>query len=444
VSASPEVFAAARHHYGLGRNITPVEGKHPVLTDWRKRKASLEEIGTELAGRATGIGFVGGASNNNIVPLDFDSEAGEEWWRSQCEAAGIDPDDWPTAITPGKKPKDGGRRRPGRHRYVHDVRGTLTNAAGRLKDLGIDLRGHGQVLMPPSPHPDGGTYEWVPNHTLDDFPNGILPCPNFIYEAVEANPASGRTESQATRSEHDSGDSTYRYCRAALDGERHRLAGTAIKRNNALNDAALALGHLAHHEAYTKDEARAALHAACEENGLIADHDPRAFERTFLSGWRKGVSEPKEIPNMARRLATGKSLGASSPDQRSWDAVRVTDGQMPPDPSTFTAEYWLSRDLPQPDYLLGDLVTTTSRVLLIGPTGIGKTNLGLAIALAMAAGSLLSTLGGPASSSRALSRRRDVGSPHEGSAPRRGATPGIDTLDPMDHQPGGLPKPPAA
>ena len=68
------------------------------------------------------------------------------------------------------------------------------------------------------------------------------------------------------------------------------------------------------------------------------------------------------------------------------DDHAATDG-VPADPSQFTLGYWLNRNLPEPDYLLGDLVTTTSRVLLIGPTGIGKTNLGLATAVAMAAGS---------------------------------------------------------
>lgn len=47
---------------------------------------------------------------------------------------------------------------------------------------------------------------------------------------------------------------------------------------------------------------------------------------------------------------------------------------------------WLQRDLPPRDYLLGDLMCTTSRVVIIGATGIGKTLFCLDIAGAMAAG----------------------------------------------------------
>ena len=57
-----------------------------------------------------------------------------------------------------------------------------------------------------------------------------------------------------------------------------------------------------------------------------------------------------------------------------------------PEPSTFTAEYWAHRELGKPDFLLGDLLSTTNRMLLIGPTGIGKSNFALAIGYAAAAG----------------------------------------------------------
>jgi hypothetical protein len=307
VSASAAVFTAARHHHGLGRNITPVQGKRPTFTNWTTRRVSLEEIETELAGRATGFGFVGGESNSNIVPLDFDSEVGEAWWRSQCEAAGIDPDHWPTASTPGKKPKNGGPRRSGRHRYVHDARGTLTNAAGRLKDLGIDVRGRGQVLMPPSPHPDGDIYEWVPNHTLDDFPEGIPSCPSFIYDAIFGDNDDNKANCDGADSKARSGGSSAdariaAYCKAAIARITAELATVAEgSRNNALNTSALKLGHLAHIGIFTEAEARAALHGACIANGLIRDDGEHAFAATFSSGWTKGTADPRNIPEAQRR-----------------------------------------------------------------------------------------------------------------------------------------------
>jgi hypothetical protein len=47
---------------------------------------------------------------------------------------------------------------------------------------------------------------------------------------------------------------------------------------------------------------------------------------------------------------------------------------------------WTKRDLPDSDRLLGDLVTTDSRVFLFGATGLGKTMLGFALAQGMASG----------------------------------------------------------
>jgi hypothetical protein len=47
---------------------------------------------------------------------------------------------------------------------------------------------------------------------------------------------------------------------------------------------------------------------------------------------------------------------------------------------------WLSRDLPAPDFILGDWLSTTSRALLVAPTGLGKTGFALAKALHAAAG----------------------------------------------------------
>jgi hypothetical protein len=48
---------------------------------------------------------------------------------------------------------------------------------------------------------------------------------------------------------------------------------------------------------------------------------------------------------------------------------------------------WLDRSLPRPDFVLGDLLSTTTRGIFWAPTGIGKTLFSMSMAFAMAAGS---------------------------------------------------------
>jgi hypothetical protein len=55
-------------------------------------------------------------------------------------------------------------------------------------------------------------------------------------------------------------------------------------------------------------------------------------------------------------------------------------------PAILRLEDWLKRDLPKPDYILGHWLTTTSRVLLTAPTGLGKTMFGIAASNTIAAG----------------------------------------------------------
>jgi hypothetical protein len=51
-----------------------------------------------------------------------------------------------------------------------------------------------------------------------------------------------------------------------------------------------------------------------------------------------------------------------------------------------TLSEWRDRDLPDPDFIMGYWLTTTSRVLLTAATGLGKTNFGIALAIRIAAG----------------------------------------------------------
>ncbi|WMT71066.1 AAA family ATPase [Bradyrhizobium sp. Ash2021] len=57
-----------------------------------------------------------------------------------------------------------------------------------------------------------------------------------------------------------------------------------------------------------------------------------------------------------------------------------------PDALPLTVDGWRKRDLPEPDLLLGSWISTTSRVLLSAATGLGKSNLAIALGQHVAAG----------------------------------------------------------
>jgi len=85
---------------------------------------------------------------------------------------------------------------------------------------------------------------------------------------------------------------------------------------------------------------------------------------------RAPTKEPPPATSEADYYANGR------PDE-------LRDADQPP----LTIEEWLVRDLPAPDFIMGSWLSTTTRGLLVGPTGLGKTNLALALALHTAAGS---------------------------------------------------------
>jgi AAA domain len=63
------------------------------------------------------------------------------------------------------------------------------------------------------------------------------------------------------------------------------------------------------------------------------------------------------------------------------------DAGLPGDLRTYTSvAAWLERDIPEPDFLLGQVLSTTNRGILIADTGLGKTNLAMAMAAAIANG----------------------------------------------------------
>jgi biotin operon repressor len=361
------ILAAAEDHIAAGRAITPVWGKAPRLPGWRESGASLHAIRAALAAGASGFGFLGGPLNHGIGAIDFDSPAGEAWWRAQCEANGIDPDDFPTVITPGKILKDGTWRGPGKHIYGCDVHGTLGNRQGRtLRELGIDLRFNGQTVLPPAPHPDGtGEYRYAEGRGFEDFADGIPAIPEFIDDAVEEEQSAPKTGNGTVSSDAR----ITGYCSATLASTGAELAAVTANRNIALNTSALKLAKLAHYGVYDHNAAWDVLCNACVANGLLAEDGARACAATFTSGWNAGLADPKQISDES----------ADSP---------APDVDIPPDLHN-TAEL-VQEQLPALEWCVEGLIPI-GLTLFIGKPKTCKSWLALAIAIACALGLL--TLG---------------------------------------------------
>jgi hypothetical protein len=67
--------------------------------------------------------------------------------------------------------------------------------------------------------------------------------------------------------------------------------------------------------------------------------------------------------------------------------IAQTEPDAPPLlPPPLTIAEWAARNLPEPDRLLGSWLTTTSRGLVVAPTGLGKTNFGMALGMHASAG----------------------------------------------------------
>jgi hypothetical protein len=142
---------------------------------------------------------------------------------------------------------------------------------------------------------DGGFAVWYPAAGFLSNGKPVAELPDWIAEVLPKKPEPARKANGASQPAPD--ERSRPYCRSALDGERARLAAaTEGTRNDALNRAAFALGSLHHYSWYTRAEARASLHHACQSNGLLDDDGEPQFEKTFASGWTAGIAAPRCLP----------------------------------------------------------------------------------------------------------------------------------------------------
>jgi hypothetical protein len=159
---------AALDYAARGWSVIPIEphGKRPVVAwqEFQRRAAPAAKVAGWFRRRPqANVGIVTGTVSGFVV-LDIDpGHGGADSLRELERGHGRLPATV-EALTGGG----------GRHLYFLHPGGTLRNRAGLLP--GIDLRGDGGcVVAPPSIHPSGNRYAWVPGHGPDETPFAVIP-----------------------------------------------------------------------------------------------------------------------------------------------------------------------------------------------------------------------------------------------------------------------------
>jgi hypothetical protein len=106
-----------------------------------------------------------------------------------------------------------------------------------------------------------------------------------------------------------------------------------------------------------------------------------------------GQSDEQKAEAKARREKEQQEWEEYCRQEQEWEAyetqtkaliAKATERSNRSPNRSFTLAEWLERDMQPPDFLLGNLLSTSSRILLYADTGVGKTMLALAVAMASA------------------------------------------------------------
>jgi hypothetical protein len=174
--------------------------------------------------------------------------------------------------------------------YFQHVPG-IRCSAGKLGPH-LDIRSDGgYVIAPPSVHPSGKVYRWL-------VTGDPIAAPDWLIERLRAaaRPSNSERAIAAAGLPPSGGrpGGGSGYGRKALASEAEAL-GKAGKggRNAALNRAAFCLFQLVAGGELAEGEVVAALVAACERNGLVAEDGLRQVHRTIRSGATAGLQHPR-------------------------------------------------------------------------------------------------------------------------------------------------------
>ena len=301
-----ELSAAALAYAGRGMRVIPIrwmnpdgscachrghdcvsKGKHPVHDDWPDVGSSDADVvggwwRPEPTGVATewypmaNIGVVTGRGSNVFV-LDVDTYAEGAQTLGGYERRHGD--------LPLTRVHETGRG--GQHFFFAHPGFDVRNSAKKVLGPGLDIKGErGFVVMPPSVS-EYGPYDVSEAHDIDP-----APAPEWLTRALSRHDQEQTGSIIAGEPPRGANGQIRAYAERAIESESLRMrTAPQGQRNDTLNQCAFSLGQLG--GASILDEAQA--FGALREAAMAAGLTEGEIRGTFLSGWRSGLKQPRNV-----------------------------------------------------------------------------------------------------------------------------------------------------
>jgi hypothetical protein len=312
------------------------------------------------------IGVPTGAAAGVWV-LDVDVKKGD----GHGELAALEAEHGPLPATITVRTPSGGKH------YLFEFVDGVRNR-GRVAD-NIDVRGEGgYVIAPGSVNADGVAYEWA-----DQSPQPAR-APSWLLERVIKRGSKVEALTAPARP-------NTRYIEAAIADELSRLVRATRGRNNALNDAAFAIGTFVGAGVISLPEAEARLYGAAVTNGYVAKDGADAAMGTIRSGLASGMTDPRAIPEAPpepdeRLVAEGAIIAEALIAEA--DAPKLAPHE-PPVETAFDARPFIWTDpatLPRREWIYGRHYVRKYVSMTVAAGGAGKSSLAIVEALSMVKG----------------------------------------------------------
>lgn len=304
---------------------------------------------------------------------------GVQGWMELCAEHGYSDADVPRVSTASM----------GEHLYFRQPEGAPIG--NKKVGVSIDGRGAGGYVIAPGSRftDDGSDYRLMWGDIMNP-----APMPQWLVDRLRATQALPLPQTPANVAAlpvpaREPGNREAAYASRAIEEEARNLAGMGKDsgRNNALNTAAFNLGQLVAGGLLDAGEVRAALVAACEQNGLVKEDGMRSVLASIRSGLSAGARKPRTAPEQE---AAPLALLPPAPK------YKVQDGEAH-DPETGeiideNKARGTIRDLGEdaeyvhPEELVRDTIPATGVGFLAGQSGAYKTFLAVELSFCLMTG----------------------------------------------------------